>query len=135
MKLTPEILRKLGFRGEGRSLSNTPAYRLEVPKGEEGYYCYGQFQLVLGDYPDSNPNCGILSLYQPEVKDAHVLSDDSEQKLDYILEDHGEYKVGYIYDTFSEDITPIANHVNTLERLNAIYTALTGNPPLELPNK
>lgn len=135
-KLTDELLNDLGFRGEGRGLTNNPAYRLEVPPFKERYYSY-EIQLVLNPYPDTNPNSGILSLYAKGTKDVHCITSEKDKgqkeskKIDHILERDGKTVVGIKYINIPDRCFPIAWHVTTLERLNSIYTALTGNPPLE----
>lgn len=134
-KLTIELLNKLGFRGEGRNIINTPAYRLKVPFNAylNRHYHY-QIQIVLGDYPETNGNSGILSLYDPGVKDAHCLIEerDGDEKADHILWEDKEdnLKGGIKYIDIPSRCIAIAWHVTTLERLNAIYCALTGNEPL-----
>lgn len=142
VKLTEDVLRKLGFRGEGKDITNKPAYRLEVPKGGkyDRYYHY-QIQIVLGDYPESNGNSGILSLYDPEIKNAHCLTWEKDngkkesKKIDYIMWNEDGQRGGIKYVTFKERVIPIAWHVTTLERLNEIYVALTGNEPLQIKVK
>jgi hypothetical protein len=137
MKLTESVLFKLGFRGEGRDIINRPSYRLEVPRGKRGYYHF-EIQLVLNDYPESNPNSGILSLYDRGVKDAQCLTSEKDtgqkksKKIDFIQWREDGHVGGIKYITLKERIIPIAWHVTTLERLNKIYTALTENPPLKI---
>lgn len=136
MKLSESILLKLGFRGEGRDITNKPAYRLEVPRNAKYGYYGREIQIVLGDYPDTNPNCGILSLYMSGIKDAHMIMEekDSEDRADHILWEDKEngLRGGIKYIDMPERVSPIAYYVNTLERLNEIYCALTGNIPLVL---
>jgi hypothetical protein len=93
---------------------------------------------VLGPYPENNGNSGILSLYDPPVKDAHMIAEESENcKIDHVLwetNDQGDgqpSKGGIKYIDIKEFNLPIAWHVTTLERLNEIYVALTQNPPLD----
>lgn len=134
MKLTTGILIKLGFRGEGRDIVNNPAYRFKVPRNEKmGYYHY-QIQVVLNDkVSDDNCNSGTLSLYSPAIHDAHMLVEerDNKVKADFIEWEDTENNLrgGIKYIDIPERAIPIAWHVNTLERLNEIYVALTGNPP------
>jgi hypothetical protein len=111
-KLTPDILIKLGFNGEGRGITDRPLYRLEWQKN------HYQLQVELGNYPETNPNSGIVSLYFPELRVDFVESEDEENVY------------GIKYVTFPAKQIPIAWYVTTIERLNAIYTALTGNEPL-----
>lgn len=134
IKLDDNILIKLGFRGEGKDILNRPAYRLEVPN-----YHY-QLQIVLGDYPESNPNSGILSLYEPKIKNAHCLTWEKDngkkesKRIDHILWTEDGQRVGIKYINLKERVIPIAWHVTTIERLNEIYVALTRNEPLQIKN-
>jgi len=67
-KLTYELLLKLGFIGEGKSILNTPLYRL---KWSESMYL---FQIELHpELPEDNQNSSIVSLYFPELKNQHVM--------------------------------------------------------------
>lgn len=138
-KLTEEVLIKLGFRGEGKDITNKPAYRLKVPYGGKynRYYHY-EIQIVLDDYPETNGNSGVLYLYNPEIKDAHCITwekDDGSKKsknIDHIMWRQDGHRGGYKYITIKEMVIPIAWHVTTLERLNEIYVSLTCNEPLEI---
>lgn len=136
-KLTSEILCSLGFRGEGRDITNHPAYRLSVAISNElEHYYHYEIQIVLMDLPETNPNSGILSLHDPGIKDAHCIVEehDGSEKADFVLWESKEegLKGGIKYISFPDRTIPIAWHVTTLERLNSIYVALTGNNPLEL---
>jgi hypothetical protein len=148
MKLTTNILLELGFRGEGKGITGRPTYRLKVPPNKKyGKHYYYQLQIELGDYPTTNPNCGILSLYDPEIKHMHCLSSQDittelgTPKLgrkygdvDFIdwIDKKNNICGGIKYITYSKRIVPIAHYIDTLEKLNAIYTALTFNSPLKL---
>lgn len=139
-KLTDHILLRLGFRGEGKDILNEPAYRLKIPYNSKIFkdgYLY-QIQVVLKpELPDTNGNSGIVSLYDPGVKDAHCHvweKDDGSKskKIDKILWYGDGQRGGYKYISFPPRCIPIAWGVTTIEKLNAIYTSLTGNPPLTL---
>ena len=129
-KLTQDILYEIGFRGEGRDHINKPAYRLEIPN----FHSY-EIQIVLANYSGNNPNNGIVSLYQREMKDVHCLDStysNPNKKLDYIIqkniEDGGKkYNLGIKYVTFKENVQPIAWGVTTFERLRDIIKALTNH--------
>jgi hypothetical protein len=141
-KLTRELLTKLGFRGEGKDYCGRPLYRYEVPyqskKVKNGYYY--DFQMSLNeDVPETNPNSGILSLYRAPITNAHMICEESEKlKIDWVMwetKDQGDGKPskgGIKYLNEPERIIPIAHHVTTLERLNAIYTSITRNEPLAI---
>lgn len=138
MKLNHTNIFSIGFRGEGKSFLNRPLYRLEIPKSPKGYWYHYELQLELGDYPESNPNSGILSLYDKGTKDAHMITsekvnkENKYKKIDFILDTDNTHVTGIKFMNLEERIIPIAWHVTTLERLNKIYTALTGNPPLQI---
>lgn len=132
IKLTHRVLSDLGFVGEGKSITGNPLYRFEWAKN---HYL---FQVELHDYPESNPNSGIVSIYYPELKDQHVISWDKienkgkSKRVDFIESEDEKNIYGIKYVTFHSRYFQIAWHVTTVERLNAIYTALTGNKPLKL---
>lgn len=66
-------------------------------------------QVELNDYPQTNPNCGILSIYMPEEKDMPFpTNDDPNHKIDW-----------------PELNQPIAWHLYTIDRLHIIVDALT----------
>ncbi len=66
-----------------------------------------------------------------------VAEEDDKIKVDFVMwetEDRGDGKPakgGIKYIDIKERTIPIAWHVTTLERLNEIYVALTGNDPLQ----
>lgn len=140
MKLTFEILMKLGFHSEGKSITDNPTYRLKIYKNNKNFkYWYSwEIQIELGNYPASNPNSGIVSIYQPELKDQHCQTWEKDngqkesKKIDFIQWREGGQVGGIKYITFREKTIPIAWHVTTLERLNQIYVSLTKNPPLKI---
>lgn len=135
-KLTDALLIRLGFRGEGRDVTNKPAYRLKMPRNKNFGYYHFEIQVVLGNYPGNNGNNGILSLYRMGTKDAHMFAEEEEDmKVDFVLWENEDVdghssKGGIKYIDIKPTCIPIAWHVTTLERLNEIYTALTQNPPL-----
>lgn len=140
-KLTQHLLLKLGFRGEGKDITNNPAFRLKVPKhGTNGYYGYEIQVVLMPNLPSTNPNSGIVSLYDRGTEDAHCHAWDSKNDkgeiekadIDFVqrVGDDG-LRYGIKYITFPDRIIPIAWYVTTLERLNKIYVALTGNSPLK----
>lgn len=139
MKLTFELLMKLGFHCEGKDIINHPVYRLKINHNgrrfKNGYHF--ELQISLGDYPESNPNSGIVSLHQPEMKDMHCQTWEKDKgqkeskKIDFIQWRVDGQVGGIKYVTCKESTIPIAWHVTTLERLNQIYTSLTRNAPLK----
>lgn len=126
-KLTPDILYKMGFGGEGKSRHlNRPLYRKKI----EGYPF--ELQMELGDYPPENGNSGILSLYMPPVRDMHLYTsqDIGEGKIDYIDWTDAEAGVegGIKYITDHGMNQPIAWSVTTVDRLAALIRAITNKP-------
>lgn len=134
-KLTHDLLIEIGFRGEGKSFTNKPLYRLKPLKNKIFGYYHFEIQMQLGDYPETNGNSGILSLYSKPIKDAHMLVEeyDSNDKADFAMWEDKEngLKGGIKYIDIKEFNQPIAWHVTTLERLNELYCALTQNEPLK----
>lgn len=143
MKLTKELLWKLGFRSEGKSITKNPLYRLEIPWGNKHFKnpYYFEFQIELNSYKGNNPNNGILSLYERERKDQHAstwvykeeknFKSKVKKRIDFVEWEDEEIVCGIKYITLKERIIPIAHNVTTLERLNAIYVSITGNEPLK----
>ena len=101
--LTPEILKGLGFKKAKCNLLGNEVWRLSLP-----YYSY-VIQVELHDYPVTNPNCGILSLYTPEEKNVEVYQSNGRKKL----------------MNFKEQNFRIAHYVHTPERLRQLITVLT----------
>lgn len=101
--LDEEVLKNLGFK---RTKTKGPVpevvWRIKIP------YYHSLIQVKLGPYPASNPNCGIVSLYSPEVT-APVYYANGRKKM----------------VTFPERTTNIASYVNTPERLRNIIVSLT----------
>lgn len=117
MRLTEEILRNLGFEeATEKSIIGGTLWRIKYP-----YYAY-QFQIELADYPDDNPNCGVLSLYSPE-QDTSAIPDDLYDKEHWEPGDYERAKTFTIKIPKTE--VHIAWHVNTPERLYAIIQSLT----------
>lgn len=102
-KLTEETLEALGFKNCGKDKwGNKNVYRIQPI-----YYAF-QIQVILGDYPASNPNCGVLGIYTPEEE---VKLYTTKGKLKKIK--------------LKEEYQPIAWYVNTPERLQSIIISLT----------
>lgn len=98
--LDEEILKSLGFklyRSRGER-----AWRTKLP------YYHDEIEVRLGDYPSSNPNCGMVGLHSP----AHdVIGFDKNGKKEIT-------KVG-------ASTKYIAWYVDTPERLRKIIVSLT----------
>lgn len=115
-QLTEKTLIKLGFEHTDKDRLDRNVYRLKVPN------YYFQIQVVLGDYPASNPNCGIVSIYSPEEM-VSAIPKDLYKKEKWTIKDKKRAKNYKI--KFPELIQPIAWYVNTNKRLRAIISSLT----------
>lgn len=58
IRLTEDTLKRLGFTDSGKDYMGKTKWRIKLP------YYYFQIQVVLGNYPERNPNCSIVSLYE-----------------------------------------------------------------------
>ena len=67
-----------------------------------------QIQVALGEYLETNPNCGIVSIYDPEITDCPFPTEDNFEAT----------------GTLEAMEQPIAWCVNTVERLEKIVDAL-----------
>lgn len=104
-KLTPEILQNLGFKKVILKHSKTfkeTVYRISVP-----YYAH-IIEVRLGNYPASNPNCGMVGIHTPEQDVPAPTDKDINRKI----------KIG-------PETVMIAWYVNTPERLRNIIVSLT----------
>lgn len=102
IELREEDLIRMGYKKVGKDILGENIYRLKLP-----YYMY-QIQVVLGPYPKSNPNCGIVSIYSPpEEVEGYTIT--GKKKI---------YKI-------KEKIQPIAWYVDTPEKLFNIVVSLT----------
>lgn len=117
--IKPERLLEIGFievEDEKDSLDR-PIYRIKAKK-----YPF-HLQLVMGNYPNTNPNCGVVSIHSP-VSTAGAVPDDLYDKDEWTEED---VKRAENYTIELEAWTqPIAWYVHTEERLLAIIKALIG---------
>jgi hypothetical protein len=122
-KLTPEILKTFGFvELERKDIVDRPIYSLVPQKTQDGSYAF-HIEVVLNpEYPESNPNSGIVSVHMPP-SEIHSVPEDLWDKDDWTEEDQKRADEHVIQD---EGFTqPIAWHVTTFERLQSIVTALT----------
>lgn len=104
MRIDEKYLLDVGFK-EVEPLMHEfgrKTYQLKFP-----FYNY-QFRLSLGDYPSSNPNCGVLGLYEPE---------EDVEGVDL----RGKKKI----IKYPEFYRPIAWYVDTPNRLHSIIQSLT----------
>src|SRR5687768_14564184 len=102
MKLTEKILKRLGYRKCGKDVAGGRIWRITPP-----YYSF-DIQVVLGDYPANNPNCGVVSVFDRARKEVGYNRKGKRKKI-----------------KFKEMTQPIAWYVDTPERLHQIVVALT----------
>lgn len=102
-RLTENVLKGLGFINCGISNHGiSDVWRIKLP------YYNSQIQVELGDYPKSNPNCGIVSLFDEKLIVDSYTSKGKKTKI-----------------TFPERCIPIAWYVDNPERLQQIIVSLT----------
>jgi len=103
-KLDEEGLLRLGFTEHDDPIMKRKVYRIKP-----SMYYYPQIQMSLNTkVPSTNPNCGILSIYHPEIND-----------MTFGKEGNKTVPVH-----FAERVTPIAWYVDTYTRLHKIINAL-----------
>lgn len=123
MKLTPEILLANGFvELEEKDITDCPIYRLSDIQGPWGSYGF-DLEVVLGNYPESNPNSGILSIYMRPYTVPMIPEDLWNKQEDWTDEDQRRTDENLV--TFEETRQPVAWHVTTLERLKDLVKSLT----------
>lgn len=101
-QLTVEILKRLGFK-KAKDIIDRDVWRISP-----SMYYSPMIQVSLGNYPRTNPNCGIVSIYHPKEK-ATGFTNKGKKKI----------------VTFKESEWPIAWGVDTYTRLEKIITSLT----------
>lgn len=121
--LTPSILKTHGFvELEEKDMLGRPIYRLSKINSKYGDYPF-EIQIVLSpQYPDSNPNCGVVSIFMKEETVATV-PEDLISKEDWTEEDEKRYEENLT--VFEATTQPVAWHVTTYERLKTIVESLT----------
>lgn len=62
VRLDEEGLERLGFYDAGKNMIDRTKWRLKIP-----YYSF-ELQITIGNYPATNPNCGVMSIYSPTEK-------------------------------------------------------------------
>lgn len=123
-KLSGEVLVQLGFVPSGENFARRPRYH----KAPQGYPFH--IEVVLGPYPDTNPNSGIVSVYSPAGV-AYGIPDDLVSKESWTPED--EIRAENHTVPFDEMWQPVAWHVTRVGRLRAIYSALVGQELRVIP--
>jgi hypothetical protein len=95
-------LKKLGFKKCGKDELGRIIWRIQPP------YYVAQLQLVLGNYPASNPNCGVLSIHHPEEEATTYSKKGKKKKI-----------------LFKEKTFPIAWYIDSYKRLHDLIISLT----------
>lgn len=121
--LTPEILLTHGFIEAIDDRAGKTVYRLCDIKSKD-YNSYGfDIQIELNPrYANSNPNCGIVSIYSPAFTSV-VIPEDLISKEEWTEEDEKRADENLV--PFEEYTQSIAWHVTTYERLRDIVKSLT----------
>ena len=119
--LTEEWLGKLGF-GKGKSMWQTEREAWLLPK--EDYKNNHEFwEFHLGDYPATNPNCGILR-GRSEQFECPAIPKDLYDKEEWTKEDQKRCD-GYT-ETIKADCHNVAHHIKYVHQLQNLIFALTG---------
>jgi len=106
-RITPEILKNYGFVPlEQKDIVGRDIWELKVP------FYHSVFRFTQGQYPATNPNCGVLMIHTP----AGEASGFKQLKGG---------KVKEIIHKFPARTMNIAHYVNTAERLRSIILLLT----------
>ena len=114
--LTERHLLGLGFKEVKIKDDHRPGYRIKLP-----YYPF-EIQVTLGNYPISNPNCGIVAIYSPEQEASGIPKYLYKKKV-WNARDHKKadnYRI-----KMPEWTQNVAWYVHTPERLMQIIVALT----------
>lgn len=114
--LTNNMLEVFGFQYCGQTITDNSIYRIS----DEDYPFY--IQVVLGDYPRTNPNCGMVYIYRPQ-EEVYSIPQDLLDKEEWSYEDRVRAENHTV--TVDKLEQPIAYYVYNLERLKQVYKALT----------
>lgn len=134
MRLNKWVLRDIGFTEKASKSPLTEVY-YELNFG-------GHYNIILRinpELPITNPNVGTMMLRVPASKEEAVIDCEEKKgntyakKLDIVENEDDDYWYGVTSTDFKKnEIWNVASYIYDLERLNAIYTALTRKEPLEL---
>jgi hypothetical protein len=118
--LTKPRLLELGFKlSEEKDMLERDIFEIRTLSKEYPF----TLRIVLGDYPITNPNCGIVSIHDP-AHDVGAVPEDLYHKDEWTEEDEER---AMNYTIHMEAWTqPIAWYVHTEERLLSICKALFG---------
>jgi len=117
--LTEEWLLKFGFQPMTCILFNWETEYIMSPKKLPW-----SIGVLLGDYPEDNPNCGVVSILQPNDEAVGSIPDDLYDKEEWTDEDRERvlnYKV-----TVPKWRQPIAFYFKYVHQLQNLYWCLCG---------
>lgn len=121
--LTPKILLNHGFvELVDKTVTERPIYRLSNIVSKHGDYGFDIEVVLNPQYTNSNPNCGIVSLYMPSYT-YQVIPEDLIDKEEWTEED--QERADNSVEVEPEHRQPIAWHVTSFERLKNIVKSLT----------
>jgi hypothetical protein len=122
-RLTPKILLSHGFvELEEKDPLDRPIYSLKQAINKYGSYPFDIHVVLEPEYPDSNPNSGIVSIYAPEFSYTTVPEDLTFEEF---WTDEDQKRVDDNVSVAPAFKQPIAWHVTTYERLRSIVESLT----------
>ena len=134
MRLNKWVLKDIGFI---EKVSKYPLVEVYYELNFGGHY--NIILRINPELPITNPNVGTMMLRVPASKEEAVIDYEEKKgstyakKLDIIENEDDEYWYGLVSGNFKKnEIWAVASYIYDLERLNAIYTALTRKEPLEL---
>lgn len=108
-KIDDETLINIGFvKLDKQDVVKRDVWELKVP-----YYPH-KLRYIKGNYPANNPNCGIISIYEP-----------AGEAVGFTQTKNGRTKK--IVHKYPATSINIAYYVNTAERLKDVILALTEN--------
>jgi len=119
--LTKPRLLELGFKlSEEKDYIERDIFEIKTASRKYPF----TLRVVLGNYPITNPNCGIVSIHDP-AHEVGAVPEDLYDKDEWTEEDPERARN---YTIHVEAMTqPIAWYVHTEERLRAICKALFGD--------
>lgn len=122
-KIQPDHLKAFGFvEIEKKDIVGRPIYQLDNIETEYGTYPFALQIVINPQYPDSNANSGIVSIFMKEYT-AATIPEDLIDKAKWTEED--EKRADEHVVVFEAVTQPIAWHVTTMERLKLIIEGLT----------
>jgi len=118
--ITEEWLLKLGFE-KTKCISFNWQNEWIINSGEYGW----EIGVLLGDFPEDNPNCGCVSVLQSKNIKIPGVPKDLYDKNNWTKED--EIRASKHKITAKKWRQPIAYYIKYVHQLQNLYFALTGN--------